>query len=167
MLRLARDARSTAICLGLATNEDTPSPHRPTCCSFPWLHKVSDGGIERQDPAGDAGDAGGSDGDDGYGHGAGESDSFSEEQEPGEGGDEEGEEEEEEEEEEGERVQEGHAEEGEGGGSSQDVGEEGGSGAALSEKRRPVAPLFSFPPGPRVDRTEAEESLQVSRILGR
>ena len=166
MLRLARDARSTAICLGLATNEDTPSPHRPTCCSFPWLHKVSDGGIERQDPAGDAGDAGGSDGDDGYGHGAGESDSFSEEQEPGEGGDEEGEEEEEEEEE-GERVQEGHAEEGEGGGSSQDVGEEGGSGAALSEKRRPVAPLFSFPPGPRVDRTEAEESLQVSRILGR
>eukprot|EP00904_Undaria_pinnatifida_P002520 jgi/Undpi1/12269/HiC_scaffold_5.g01945.m1 len=121
--------------------------------------EVSDGGIERQDPAGDAGDAGGSDGDDGYGHGAGESDSFSEEQEPGEGGDEEGEEEEEEEEE-GERVQEGHAEEGEGGGSSQDVGEEGGSGAALSEKRRPVAPLFSFPPGPRVDRTEAEESLQ-------
>eukprot|EP00903_Cladosiphon_okamuranus_P016414 g15135.t1 len=28
------------------------------------------------------------------------------------------------------------------------------------ERRRPVAPLFSFPPGPRVQRTEAEESLQ-------
>eukprot|EP00752_Nemacystus_decipiens_P008550 g7637.t1 len=32
--------------------------------------------------------------------------------------------------------------------------------AQEGERRRPVAPLFSFPPAPRVQRTEAEESLQ-------
>lgn len=34
-----------------------------------------------------------------------------------------------------------------------------------AERRRPVAPLFSFPPGPRVRRTEAEENLQVSAFF--
>lgn len=43
-------------------------------------------------------------------------------------------------------------------------GDEGRAAAATDgeERRRPVAPLFSFPPGPRVRRTEAEDSLQVN-----
>lgn len=46
--------------------------------------------------------------------------------------------------------------------------QEGGEGegvkatAVEQERRRPTAPLFSFPPGPRVRRTDAEEMLQVS-----
>lgn len=51
-------------------------------------------------------------------------------------------------------------------------GGEGGAAAAAAategeERRRPVAPLFSFPPGPRVRRTEAEDSLQVNAVTGR
>lgn len=35
------------------------------------------------------------------------------------------------------------------------------SGGGDESAKRPMAPLFAFPPGPRVDRTKAEESLQV------
>lgn len=45
-----------------------------------------------------------------------------------------------------------------------DVEAEEGGGTARGE-HRPTAPLFSFPPGPRFDRTEAEESLQVRCLL--
>lgn len=44
-----------------------------------------------------------------------------------------------------------------------DVSESSPDGASTTQTaKRPTAPLFSFPPGPRVDRTKAEESLQVS-----
>ncbi|CAM9981030.1 unnamed protein product [Ectocarpus sp. 6 AP-2014] len=49
-------------------------------------------------------------------------------------------------------------------GEEEGAGSGAGGGAAAAtegeERRRPVAPLFSFPPGPRVRRTEAEDSLQ-------
>lgn len=49
-----------------------------------------------------------------------------------------------------------------GGEGSQDGDEEGGKATATEEAKGPTAPLFSFPPGPRIERTKAEESLQVS-----
>lgn len=54
---------------------------------------------------------------------------------------------------------------------SETEGDDGGAteaaeGATREQQRkqqpRPTAPLFSFPPGPRVERTKAEESLQVT-----
>ncbi|CAN0388629.1 unnamed protein product [Pylaiella littoralis] len=88
----------------------------------------------------------------GDGDGDGDDQDFSEEVSE-EGGSAEGvrEEEEEEEEQEQEQGEDGNAE---GGAAS-------AAGAATAQERQgPVAPLFSFPPGPRVHRTEAEESLQ-------
>lgn len=91
----------------------------------------------------------------GDGDGDGDDQDFSEEVSE-EGGSAEGvrEEEEEEEEQEQEQGEDGNAE---GGAAS-------AAGAATAQERQgPVAPLFSFPPGPRVHRTEAEESLQVRK----
>lgn len=57
------------------------------------------------------------------------------------------------------------AHEAEGGGEDEGAAEEAAAATQEAERRRPVAPLFSFPPGPRVQRTEAEESLQVGSLV--
>ena len=68
----------------------------------------------------------------------------------------------------GEESEAGDAEEGEAESEEEQEESSAKEGAAATqegERRRPVAPLFSFPPGPRVQRTEAEESLQVSKAV--